>query len=100
MKIAILDDYQNVALQMADWSSIPGNPEIKVFHDHLAELEPLVQRLLPFDVLCIMRERTSMSAALLEHLPNLKLIASTGSRNPAIDTKPPNRQATYVLHTA
>lgn len=99
MKIAILDDYQNVALQMADWSSIPGNPELKVFHDHLAELEPLVQRLLPFDVLCIMRERTPMSAALLERLPNLKLIASTGSRNAAIDTEAARRHGIAVLHT-
>ncbi len=99
MKIGILDDYQDVALQMADWSSIPGNPEIKVFHDHVAELEPLVQRLLPFDVLCIMRERTSMSAALLDRLPNLKLIASTGSRNAAIDTEAAKRHGIEVLHT-
>lgn len=99
MKIAILDDYQGVALQMAEWSSIPGNPEIKVFHDHVDELETLVQRLLPFDVLCIMRERTSMSAALLDRLPNLKLIASTGSRNAAIDTEATKRLGIEVLHT-
>src|SRR5712664_3638419 len=99
MKIGILDDYQDVALQMADWSSIPGNPEIKVFHDHVAELEPLVQRLLPFDVLCIMRERTLMSATLLDRLPNLKLIASTGSRNAAIDLEAAERRGIEVLHT-
>jgi hypothetical protein len=45
IKIAVLDDYQNIALKMADWSSISGNPEIKVFNDHISELEPLVERL-------------------------------------------------------
>ena len=87
IKIAVLDDYQNIALGMADWSSIPGNPEIKVFNDHLPDIDLLVQRLLPFDVLCIMRERTPMAAALLDRLPNLKLIASTGARNSAIDLR-------------
>jgi len=57
IKIAVLDDYQNIALKMADWSSISGNPEIKVFNDHISELEPLVERLFPFNVVCIMRER-------------------------------------------
>jgi phosphoglycerate dehydrogenase-like enzyme len=99
MKIAILDDYQGIALQMANWSVIPGNPEIKVFHDHVSELDPLVRRLLPFDVLCIMRERTPMTAAILERLPNLKLIASTGPRNSAIDSEAAKRKGVEVLHT-
>lgn len=99
MKIAILDDYQNVALQMADWSSIPENPEIKAFHDHISDPEPLVQRLLPFDVLCIMRERTPLTAALLDRLPNLKLIASTGARNATIDAEAVKRKGIEVLHT-
>jgi hypothetical protein len=66
IKIAVLDDYQNIALKMADWSSIPGNPEIQVFNDHLSEGEALVKRLLPFTIVCIMRERTQMSATLLD----------------------------------
>ncbi len=99
MKIAILDDYQKIALQTADWSSIPGNPEITIFQDHVSELEPLVRRLLPFDVLCIMRERTPMTAALLDRLPNLKLIASTGTRNAAIDVEAVKRRGIEVLHT-
>jgi phosphoglycerate dehydrogenase-like enzyme len=89
MKIAILDDYQEIALKMADWSLIPGNPEIKVFSDHVTELEKLVQRLLPYDILCVMRERTP--AELIDRLPNLKLIASTGPRNSSIDTEATNR---------
>jgi len=99
MKIAILDDYQNIALKMADWSLIPGNPEIKVFNDHVVEFEKLVQRLLPYDILCVMRERTPMTAELIERLPNLKLIASTGSRNASIDTEATNRRGITVLHT-
>jgi phosphoglycerate dehydrogenase-like enzyme len=99
MKIAILDDYQGIALKMAEWSLIPGNPEIKVFRDHVAELEKLVQRLLPFDILCIMRERTPMTAELIDRLPNLKLIASTGERNSSIDTEATNRRGITVLNT-
>jgi lactate dehydrogenase-like 2-hydroxyacid dehydrogenase len=99
VKIAILDDYQNIALKIADWSAIPGNPEIMVFNDHVSELEPLVQRLFPFNIVCIMRERTPMTAALLGRLPNLKLIASTGSRNAAIDLEAANRRGIAVRHT-
>ena len=99
MKIAILDDYQEIAFKMADWSLIPGNPEVKVFSDHVTELEKLVQRLLPYDILCIMRERTPMTAELIDRLPNLKLIASTGNRNSSIDTEATNRRGITVLNT-
>src|SRR6266478_3998870 len=99
IKIAVLDDYQNISLRMADWSSIPGNPEIKVFNTHISGEEALVQRLFPFDVVCIMRERTQMSATLLDRLPNLKLIASTGPRNAAIDLEAAKRRNIKVLHT-
>jgi phosphoglycerate dehydrogenase-like enzyme len=85
MKIAILDDYQNVALKMADWSALSGRAEITVFNDHLADPSALVERLLPFDMVCVMRERTPLPREVLQHLPRLKLIASTGSRNASID---------------
>src|SRR6266446_5170698 len=85
MKIAILDDYQNVALKMADWSALSGRAEITVFNDHVGEPSALVERLLPFEVVCVMRERTPLPREVLERLPRLKLIASTGSRNPSID---------------
>jgi len=61
MKIAILDDYQNVALRMADWSPVASRAEISVFNDHVADPEELVKRLLPFDAICVMRERTPLS---------------------------------------
>jgi phosphoglycerate dehydrogenase-like enzyme len=85
MKIAILDDYQNVALRMADWSPVARRAEIAVFNDHVADPNALVERLLPFDVICVMRERTPLSRDVIERLPRLKLIASTGSRNASID---------------
>src|SRR3989441_6585816 len=99
MRIAILDDYQGIAMKSADWSSIPGHPEIKVFTDHVSDLETLAQRLLPFEILCIMRERTPMTAALIERLPNLKLIASTGARNAAIDLEAARHRHVDVVHT-
>ena len=85
MNIAILDDYQNVALKMADWSALSGRAEITVFNDHVADPSALVERLLPFDAVCVMRERTPLPREVLQHLPRLKLIASTGSHNASID---------------
>ncbi len=85
MKIAILDDYQNVALKSADWSSVAAKAEITVFNDHLDDSEALVRRLAPFDVVCVMRERTPLSRAILDQLPRLRLIASNGPRNASID---------------
>jgi phosphoglycerate dehydrogenase-like enzyme len=85
MKVAILDDYQNVALDLADWSSVADRAEITVFNDHVADPDALIERLLPFDVICVMRERTPLPRGIIERLPRLKLIASTGRRNASID---------------
>ena len=84
-KIAVLDDYQNVALTSADWSVLNGKTDITIFNDHLFEEEQIIERLKPFDVICVMRERTPLSRSLLSKLPNLKLIISTGFRNASID---------------
>jgi phosphoglycerate dehydrogenase-like enzyme len=99
VKIAILDDYQNVALELADWASIPGAPEIRVFNDHLEEAEALVSRLLPYDALCVMRERTPLTADLLDRLPKLKLIASTGAVNASIDVAAAKSRGITILYT-
>ncbi len=85
MKVAILDDYQNVALQLADWSAVRRRAEITVFNDHLGDPAAVVERLRPFDVVCVMRERTPLTREIQEQLPQLKLIASTGPRNASID---------------
>ncbi len=99
IRIAILDDYQNVSLEMADWSPLAGRAEITVFNDHLSDPEKVVERLQPFDVVCAMRERTPLSRAVVERLPRLKLIASTGPRNAAIDVEAAAEHGIVVSHT-
>jgi phosphoglycerate dehydrogenase-like enzyme len=99
VQIAILDDYQGVALQSADWSSLKGDAKITVFRDHLTDPAALVERLKPFDVLCVMRERTPLTRELLDQLPNLKLIASTGFRNASIDLAAANQRGITVCNT-
>ena len=98
-KIAVLDDYQNVALESADWSVLRDRADIAVFRNHLAEPEALIEQLLPFDVLCVMRERTPLLRNVIERLPNLKLIASTGSANASIDMAAAGDRGIAVAHT-
>jgi phosphoglycerate dehydrogenase-like enzyme len=99
VEIAILDDYQNVALEMADWSRLQGRAKISVFHDHVAGSQAVIERLRPFDVLCVMRERTPLPRAIIEQLPRLKLIVSTGPRNASIDTEAAAERGITVLNT-
>ena len=82
LKIAILDDYLQVAEGLADWASLGA--EVKFFNDFIAP-ENLAAALAGFDVVVAMRERSRLSAQLLEQLPDLKLIVTTGVRNAAID---------------
>ncbi len=98
-QIAVLDDHQNVALESADWSVLRDRADISVFRNHLAEPEALIERLLPFDVLCVMRERTPLLRNVIERLPNLKLIASTGPVNAAIDVVAAGDHGIGVVHT-
>jgi phosphoglycerate dehydrogenase-like enzyme len=100
VKIAILDDYQNVALKMSDWSLLEKRAEIVVFNDHIADPEALVERLAPFDILCVMRERTPLPRQVLERLPRLKLIASTGPRNASIDNSAAKEFGIQVTSTS
>jgi phosphoglycerate dehydrogenase-like enzyme len=85
LKVAILDDYQNVALDMADWTPVVERADITVFNDHIADPAVLVDRLAGFDVVFVMRERTPLPRAIIERLPRLKMIASTGPFNASID---------------
>jgi phosphoglycerate dehydrogenase-like enzyme len=85
VRIAVLDDYQGVALKLADWSAVAKRANIDVFSDHLADADALVARLLPYDIVCVMRERTPLRREIIERLPNLKMIASTAPRNASID---------------
>ena len=97
--VAVLDDYQNAALRLADWSVLDGRAAITVFNDHLADPDAVVERLKDFDVLCVMRERTPLRRALLERLPKLKLIVSTGARNAAIDVAAAQERGVAVAFT-
>jgi phosphoglycerate dehydrogenase-like enzyme len=99
MRVAILDDYQNVALSMADWSQVAARAEITVFNDHLADQDAVVERLAPFDVVCVMRERTPLSRNVIERLPRLKMIASTGPFNAAVDVAAAKERGIYVSTT-
>ncbi|BBK29763.1 lactate dehydrogenase-like 2-hydroxyacid dehydrogenase [Stella humosa] len=85
LRIAVLDDYQRVALQFADWSQAGADAEIVAFDDNLADEGAVAARLADFDVVCIMRERTPFRRALVERLPRLKLLVTTGMRNAAVD---------------
>ena len=64
-RIAILDDYQNASLEMADLSPLAGRALITVFNDHLSNFDKVVERLLPFDVVCVMRERTPLPRSVI-----------------------------------
>jgi phosphoglycerate dehydrogenase-like enzyme len=98
-KIAVLDDYQNAALQCADWSVLRDRADLAVFQNHLADPDAMIERLLPFDVVCVMRERTPLPRNVIERLPNLKLIASTGAVNASIDVDAAGDHGIAVVHT-
>src|SRR6202789_2881268 len=98
-QIAVLDDYQNAALESADWSVLRARADITVFQDHLADPDAVIERLLPFDVVCVMRERTPLPRDVIERLPKLKLIASTGSGNASIDVDAAGDHGIAVVHT-
>ena len=85
--IAVLDDYQGVSQQLADWSIMPEGCNVQVFRDHLSQLDAVAERLREFDVVCAMRERTPFPRELLERLPNLRLLVTAGMRNASIDTE-------------
>jgi phosphoglycerate dehydrogenase-like enzyme len=99
MRVAILDDYQDVALTMADWSEVAGRATITVFNDHLADSDAVVERLAPFDVVCVMRERTPLPRDVIERLPRLKMIASTGPFNASIDVAAAQERGIHISTT-
>jgi phosphoglycerate dehydrogenase-like enzyme len=84
-RVAVLDDYQSVALDLADWSPLHGRADVEVFHDHLDDEDALVDRLQPFDVVVAMRERTAFPRSVVQRLPALRLLVTTGPFNAAVD---------------
>ncbi|RXU65774.1 hydroxyacid dehydrogenase [Pseudomonas protegens] len=85
LQIAVIDDWQDVAREVVDWSVLQSIGQVSFLHDYPGERELLVQRLLPYQVICVMRERTLFDADLLQRLPQLKLLLTGGMRNAAID---------------
>jgi phosphoglycerate dehydrogenase-like enzyme len=99
IEVAVLDDYQGVARELAAWDTLPAGSEVVVFREHLAEREELVQRLAPFEVIVAMRERTPFPRELLERLPALRLLVTTGRRNAAIDVVAAKERGVLVCGT-
>jgi D-3-phosphoglycerate dehydrogenase len=85
MKLALLDDYQEVALKSADWKRLKG-VEISAFHEPFSSVDDAAKKLAPFDMLCLLRERTAFPRALIDKLPNLKFVALTGIRAGSLDS--------------
>lgn len=100
MRLAILDDYQSVALAMADWKSLGPAIEVQTFHDTLASEDAVAERLRDFEIVVAMRERTAFRQSLLERLPKLKLLVTTGTHNASIDKKAAAERGIVVSGTS
>ncbi len=99
VRCAILDDYQNVVLKVADWSPIKSDVDLKIFNQHLGGPDNVVAALKDFEIVVAMRERTGFPRAVIEALPNLKLLITTGMRNASIDTEAAKARGVTVCGT-
>ena len=99
LRCAILDDYQNVALSFADWSKVSGDIDIKVFNEHLGSADQVIAALKDFAIVCAMRERTAFPRAVIDALPELKLLITTGMRNASIDLEAAKDKGIVVCGT-
>ncbi len=99
LRIAVLDDYQNVALKLADWSKLGSDVAVDVFDTNLGSEDEATAALAGFDVICLMRERMALPASLIQRLPNLKLVNVTGARVRVIDFDAAVARGITVCHT-
>ena len=99
LRCAILDDYQNVFLKIADTSALKGELDFKVFNAHLGGADKVIAALADFDIVVAMRERTAFPRAVIEALPKLKLLITTGARNASIDTEAAKARGVTVCGT-
>jgi phosphoglycerate dehydrogenase-like enzyme len=100
IKLALLDDYQKVALRMADWDRLrKRGVEITVFHEPFSSVEDAAKKLAPFDVVQLLRERTAFPRALIEKLPNLKFMVLTGARASSLDDKAASERGIPISNT-
>jgi phosphoglycerate dehydrogenase-like enzyme len=100
LRCAILDDYQNVVLKVADWSKVKGDVEITVFNEHLGSPDKVIAALKGFAIVVAMRERTGFPRRVIEALPDLKLLITTGMRNASIDTEAAKERGIVVCGTS
>jgi D-3-phosphoglycerate dehydrogenase len=98
-RCAVLDDYQNVALKMADWSGVTNDVDVTVFREGLGDAAAVARALQGFGIVCLMRERTPFPRALFEKLPDLKLLVTTGLRNASIDVAAAKEHGVTVCGT-
>jgi phosphoglycerate dehydrogenase-like enzyme len=99
VRCAILDDYQNVVLKVADWSKVKGDLDIKVFNQHLGGPDKVIAALKGFAIVVAMRERTGFPKQVIDALPDLKLLITTGMRNASIDTEAAKARGVTVCGT-
>jgi phosphoglycerate dehydrogenase-like enzyme len=99
LRCAILDDYQNIALSSADWSPIKGDVDLKAFDTHLGGADKVIAALQDFDIVVAMRERTGFPKPVIDALPKLKLLITTGMRNASIDTEAAKARGVTVCGT-
>lgn len=99
VRIAVIDDWQDVARDLADWSVLEGIGEVSFLHDYPADTATLIERLAPFEVICVMRERTRFDDALLAGLPRLRLLVTGAMRNAVLDLASATRRGIQVCGT-
>lgn len=99
VRVAVLDDYQHVAIESADWSPLDQRASVQVFDRHIGDAEGLIRALHPFGVIVAMRERTPFPATLLRELPNLRLLITTGPANASFDMPAATEQGVIVSGT-
>ena len=100
IKVAVLNDYQNVALSMADWSILSDRVEPVIFNHHFSTEMEAAETLYDFPIVVAMRERMPFRSTLFDRLPNLKLLVTTGEKNAAIDVKAASKHDVMVCGTA
>lgn len=98
-RVALLDDYQGVALDMAHWAGLGARVAVEAFRDHVRDEDALVRRLVPFDAVVAMRERTPFPERVLARLPRLRLLVTTGMANASIDVEAATRLGIVVAGT-
>lgn len=99
LKVAVLDDYQRVAERFADWEWVRARCTVEIFDHHLEDIDSAAAALADFDILCLLRERMAMPAALIARLPKLKLICVTGAHNRTLDLQAAIERGIVVSHT-